>query len=395
MKANLLAMVEEESKRADEVGEVGEGEGARMDEPVLAPGAGGDVLFLLPNELVTDPKYNVRPYSSQHDNGEESARVEKLARSIEKDGQLDDMLVIERQQTVYEGKGLDARPAAGALEHVLLAGSRRRRAIAMLNGQRTSQGQAQVRCRVRVLRGKDAEEVLRKALVSNIQRQNLSAMDLALNIDRLTKENKWEGFKGDKKIAAYLEVSVATVTQHRKFLTADKGLQAQLHEGVLSAQSAFELLEVPAEKRERVVARAQEIQREDDLDKALKTKGGEGKKAAAVQAAVDQSPSKRRVKAPAVRQAIVEVAPEAAAKVTRAAILEWFDAQDGPGSAAAVRAFVRYLVDKWVVGEGTERTLREKWDAATVEPSKGELKAAEKAEKAEEAAAKNEKKAKK
>jgi hypothetical protein len=368
MKANLAAMAEAEGLELEK---------AIRDVEVRSAGSDADTLFLLPNELVTDPKYNVRPYSAEHDNGEESERVYKLSESLELDGQLDDMLAFTRQ------KGSD-------VERVVFIGSRRRRAYAMLNERRTSAGKEQLRCRVRIVREGQAKEILRKAIASNVQRQNLSAMDLALLIERLERDNGWDkvGFRGDKLCAAYLGVNVATVTQHKKFIGADKGIQARLHGGEISAQSAFELLEVPAARREDTMRRAAEIQKEEDLDKALKTKGGQKKKEEAVGAAL----ANKRVQAPAVRKAIKEVAPEAKTKVTMKALLEWFDSQDGPGSAASVRAFVNYLVHRFAVGEGTERTLQDKWDQATVQATKQELAEAKKREE-EEAEAKAQPKA--
>ena len=324
---------------------------------------GAEVLFLLPQEIRTDEKYNVRRWRADGADEREVKELEALGASIERDGQIDAGVVVALLEPDDLGEW-----------YLLTQGHRRRRALTIVNERRTAEGKGQLRMRVVVDRS--GGDHLRKAAVGNIQRKNYTPMDLLMLIKRIREEYKWEGFKGAKRVAEYLGVDVATVTQHERFDKADPLLQEKLHDGVLSAQSGFELLSVKPERRVEVMELAEQIQTDQVVEQAVAdTEAGRVTPEAA---AAKIQASQKRVKHPAVRAAIRQT-PDAVAEGgksprTRKEILEFFDEQDGPGNGwpdGAVRQWVRYFVDKWAAGEGTDRTCQEKWDVATEKAPKG------------------------
>jgi ParB-like chromosome segregation protein Spo0J len=301
---------------------------------------------LKPEQFNVSEKYNVRRYPG--DEELEAKRIERLANVIERDGQLDAVIV-----TIEDG-----------LENVIIAGHRRRRAISMLNERRTAKGQPLMTVRARLDTDGDLK---RKARTSNVQREDLSPMDLALEIQTIREEHKWEGFPGAKKVADYLGIELTTVTQHEKLLTGSKEVQEKVHAGELTTQSAFDMLNVKPEAIVPVLERAQEIQEQKDrrlTPRARKRREGKGIE--------DGS----RIEHPAVVQAIRET-PNATDKPiarTRKEILETLEQFDSPAYGhpdGAVNIFIRYFIDKFAAGIGTPDTMRKKFDAMVLKAPKG------------------------
>jgi len=353
---------------------------------------GKEVLFLRPDQIVTDDRFNVRAYGD----GENEEVIQQLATSIERDGQLDSGIVIAVENTKPEDDGSKGE------HYILIAGHRRRRAIALLNERYSLSGKPLLQMRVVVDRS--GGDHTRKAIVSNLHRKDFSPMDLATLINRIKTENGWleQGFAATKKLAAYLSVSVPTIIQHEKFLTIDGDLQKRLHGGQISAQSALDLLSVSPEKRDEVLGRAAAIQAEKDAadQKAKAEKEAKAWKApkipvpptsnadqsdASLDSKQSMKPEKKRIERPAVVKAIREVDKETVIPRTRKEIVEFFAQLDGPAYGyidSSVRQFITYF-QKWQAGNGTERTLLAKFDAMTEKADKGTKAAQEKADKAE------------
>lgn len=347
----------------------------------VAVAHGNEILHLLPNDIQVSDLYNVRPFAGDPET--EDKRIEELANTIDAIGQMDAGIVVAT-----------ANSKSG--QFVLIAGHRRRRAILALNEKRTAQNKPLIRMRVVVDR--TGGDNLRKAILNNVQRENESPMDIAMLCQRLRESYNYPaGLPGAKKVAAYMGVSVTTVTQHERFLGANKDLQNNLHSGNISAQSAFELMAVKPEKVKQVIARATEIQA-DQFEQEKFTAETNGKK---------KPEAKKTIERPALVEAIRELAdaePGAVAKAptrTRKEIIEFFTQFDSPAygfTNGAVRQFIAYFESKWVGGEGRDGTMKKLFEAVIANAPEGtESKKDIEANKAEDAKAEVEaaKKAKK
>lgn len=309
----------------------------------------GDRILLLPDQIRTDDRFtSLRGWSS--DQEDEAKRIERLAASIEREGQLDDCILIPN------GDG-----------YVLYAGHRRRRAVALLNQQRALRAQPLLKVRCRIDRA--GGDVKRRAIASNLHREGFSPMDLALIIRDLRRDNKWEGPRGTKAIAEYLQTSMATIGQHERFLDAPGEIQAELHARRISAETAFTLLKAAPEKVREVLDRAEDIQaatdaRRDrpDRNKAHREAGTKPKRF------------------PLEKPAVVEAMRETEGAIARPIVLsrteliesiEQFDADSYGYPDGAVRQWVQYFVDKFSKGMGTPETFRKKFDAMVAKAPKG------------------------
>lgn len=318
-------------------------------------------LALLPHEIGEDPRFDVRLYTSDGEKAREDKRIAFLAQSIERDGQLDDCLIVPAEGGKAEGNGHHPK-------YIMVAGHRRRKAVTLLNDRKTSQGQPLLRLRCRVLDPQDA--VVRKCAASNIQRTDLSPMHKARLFERTRKEEGWgEGPKADKKVAEFFGVSLATVTQHNKFLSAPPKIQEALAAGEISADTAFELLAgVKPENVEKVMEQSRVEQIRSAADKAMDDVAT-GKKTPEEARKVIEQASTGRIEAPAARKAIrnqPEEEKQGPTPLTKKEILEEIESIDGPAYGAensAVRKWARYAVDKWATGVGTTKGMLRLFDA--------------------------------
>lgn len=334
---------------------------------ITEPTDGLEVIYLRPEKIQVDERFNVRPYSDQDPD------IDQLAESIERDGQLDAGIVYPVTK-----KGLNASDTPD--EYVLIAGHRRRRALIINNETRSRSGQPLLKMRVTIDRS--GGDHLRKAISSNLHRSDFSPMDLATLITRIMADNGWDkqDFASSKKVAKYLGVSPTQITQHLRFLKAPKEIQEKLHSGELSAQSAFDLLSVSQEKREQVLNLAAEIQAQTDESKGKASKSSKGAPQIVVPPSSNKSestPSKKRIERPAVVKAIRTLGDDESASPiprTRKEIVEFFASLDGPAYGhvdSQVRTFVAYFTEKWVQGKGTDKTLLSKFDAMVAGSDKG------------------------
>ena len=210
---------------------------------------GGALLFLLPEEIIVDEDIlKARPL---YDMEQEQAEIESLAAGmVGKDGQIEPVVV---------------RPAVNGEEggwH-LVAGRRRRDAGMFINAAKSAKEEP-FRLAAVVRQGLSKDDAFHIALSENLKRKNLNAIQLAMIIKDLRERNNWQGGKGTKKVAEYLDVSPATVTQAEKLLTLPGDMQKKVMSGEWSAQTAFEMLNQQPEKRVEVEQSARELQEQEE-----------------------------------------------------------------------------------------------------------------------------------
>ena len=321
-----------------------------VEETTRLPGH--EVLDLLPNEIRTSLEFDVRPWHglAPSNEGEPDEHILALADSIERTGQKEPGIVIP-----CEGED-------GA--YVLTTGHRRLSAIQLINERRLAKGKGPVRMQVVVDRS--GRDPLQTAIITNIQRKNLSHMDLALLIERLRIKFGWAGYSGVKSLVKYLGLSQATITQTEKLRTElNDELQERVHLGVITPQSALELMLARPELRPEVLKRAEELQAEDDkrresMDYSQEAPGDPSAENEWI------PPSERRAKRiqhPNIRKAIREQgeAIESQPPLNRKELIqaiEQFDSPEFGHPDGAVRKFVRYFVDVYAIGKGKAKRLQ-------------------------------------
>ena len=304
-------------------------------------------FHLRPDQLLAHEMFNVRRFFG--DPEIEAQEVERLAATIERDGQMDTVIVTQ---------------LPGSDEYVIVGGHRRRRAISMLNERRVagSQPMMLVRCRL------DKEgDLKRKARIHNIQRKDPSPMDIALEVEAVMQENKWEGFKGAKKTAEYFGLNLATVTQLIKLLTASDEVKQKVNSKELSVQAAYDMLNVKPEAEATVLARAQENQRQSDQRLTPKAR-----KARVAKGIEDGS----RIERPAIVDAIRDTPGASTTPINRSKkdLLEAIELFDSPAYGhddGAVRQWARHFVDKFATGEANSNAMRKRFDAMVAKAPKG------------------------
>jgi ParB-like chromosome segregation protein Spo0J len=315
--------------------------------------------YALPNQIQTHERFNLRVHDPA--DPDEMDRIERLAEAIERDGQMDDLILVPIEDN----------------QIVLLAGHRRRRAVTLINERRVAQNRPPVKLRYYIDRsGGDA---LRKAIDNNLHRHNFSPIDLANLIQRIRRDYRWSGFKGAQRVAEYMGVSVATVTQYEKFLAPamDSDLRDRLHRGDISAQSAFDLMNVKSDKRAEVLEKARDIQHDKDVESAIhQTESGR----LSPERAAKELHSRTHLTNPAIKQAIRETAEatEVAQPMSRRELVEFILQFDSPaygGTNGAVREWV-VAMDRMMNGTGgrlAEKTARRLFDAMVMRAPKGTL----------------------
>lgn len=321
---------------------------------------GMETVFLLPSQILTNPRHNVRPFSSESTDTEDDF-IERLAATIERDGQMDALVITPG--------------------HELIAGHRRRKAVMVINERRSARGCSllKLRCAVDATGG----DLKRKAIISNLHRKANSAMDLAYLITQIRQEHQWVGYPGALKVADYLGVDVTTIRQHEKFLSAEKDLQNRIHNGTISAQSAFDLmnnLKSPADRSEAVI-RAAEIQAEDKLEKTLENYRTGAVSLDKTTDELRREPGKR-IEHPAIVKAIRErhtVTSHTTGrhKLTRsrAELINSIAQFDSDDYSDAARGFARYWANTYSMGIGTTAELQAKFRAIMPAPNQAQSQA--------------------
>jgi len=335
----------------------------------------GERLFLLPNQLKVVDRFNIRRYQSEATIAKETEDLTRLGKSLAV-SQLDDLLA-------YEENG----------EYVLFAGHRRRAAAILENERRSASGQSLIRLRVRIV--EKSADVLQQAIQSNIQRKNLSYMHEAELYKRLMEENGWSGWPGVKKVAAYVGVSAATVSDRLKFNDAPHDIKEMLALDLISADSALKLMAAS----EGDSAKAGQL-----IDDARKEQvaAAEKKAAAEVSAGIKTQEAARKdveaaakgpIQAPAVSKTIradqdkkVEDGESKPVRRTVKEVLEWVESLMGPAYGHPDSA-VRTWADKFyafVMGELSEKAMQKAFDVMVEKAHPGTKEASEKERQREE-----------
>lgn len=280
------------------------------------------IVLLDPDDVILDTATHVRTDS----NFPSDDSIKQLAQSIKSQGQLE-------PGVVRLGRG----SADGEMVYHLIAGRRRLAACASIN-------------RKFIAHVIETDDPFRAAVTENLQRKNFTPIELSHVITRIRDKYDWKDGADTKEVAKFLNVSPATVTQHEKLRDLSADLQAKVHEGVLSAQSAFELAKVAPAKREEVVEKAQRIAKaEAPAPKKTETKS--------------ETVKPVKVTAAHVKKAI-RTTPNASDKPTaptRSELVEFFRGESGPAYPKVMSEFARYFAEEFASGKGGERGLVTRW----------------------------------
>lgn len=312
------------------------------DEQNVIRMPGSESVFLLPEELEVEEIGDRMKSDTESD----FEKIHELAESIKQVGQEQPCKVVEKKDGTYR----------------LTIGRRRMAAIATINAERDPKNPLKVWCVV----DRSGGDSFQKAVIENVHRKNYSPIEMANIFTKIRKQHKWEGGEGTAKVADYLKISPATVTQYErvnKELPHDKKMK--VHKGEWTMEAALEYLNTQPEKAEAVEKRAEQIAQEEAAKTPRKTKanaeknGGKtnGKAAAA---------AKPKVGGKHVRQAQQEMEAQRVKKAPgKAEVREFFqqfDSADYGYGNSPVRTFVKYFVDKWMAGNGSDKTLQKLFD---------------------------------
>ena len=304
-----------------------------------------ELLYLLPEDILFPEDLEVRPWSKLMGLTEdEIEEIDKLAKTIEEEGQIDPIKVRVNKDGKYEA----------------ITGGRRTAAIAQINaGKSAKEKPLRVKAIVANEPIKQAH-AFRQAAISNIQRKSLSPMDFAACI-KTVKENV-PGFATPKTLAQYFAVSPATVSQHLKLLELDQDTQIKIHKGEMSRDAAFALIAVPPSKRTEVLAKGQEIQAEKQANKPEPTAVQAPNKTETLKPAPKKIERKTgTVQAKNIKEAIRETpgAETKPQKRSRSEIIAWAEDNQGPAYGypnGSIHKFFQAFI-KWAAGELSDRTL--------------------------------------
>lgn len=328
---------------------------------------GGGLIWLHPQEVIVGEEVlKARP---MYDAGEEMDAIQDLVQSIRTNGQLHPIVV--RKNTLTDG------------QYRLVAGRRRVEAANMINAE-LGKSEMPFRLKAVVVDGIVTDkEAFRAAIAENLKRKDLSPIQFAALIENVRKEFGWSGGKGTKKVAEYLQVSPAQITQHEKLAGLSEEHKAKVHSGVWSAETAFEVLNTKEDKRDEVIKDAERLaESESEAGSGTETTiDGEG--TGRTHVTVGSKKGAAKVSAKHVRRAAKEADAEKVVKPrTKKDILEFFELSNGPAYGfenGTIRMFLSYLTGDYASGKGTERTLKAKFDAMTEHADLGsEVKAAPK-----------------
>src|SRR3990167_6885181 len=111
----------------------------------------------------------------------------------------------------------------------------------------------------------DDKDRIAHQLTENNERENMSPMDVATAIERMQaagydKVAIRAAFKrpGGRKGLKLQPASPSFINIHLSFLTLPKSVQTKIHDGRVGVATAMQLVKVPAEQREAILAKAEE-----------------------------------------------------------------------------------------------------------------------------------------
>lgn len=220
----------------------GLGKGLSALIPAAAPGQSGLLLLRL-DQIVPNPR---QPRSEF-----EQAALEELAASIRAVGLLQPIIV---RPVPASGNG--ARPLPGGDRYEIVAGERRYRAARLAGLDEIAA----------VVRHTADGEMLTEALVENLHRANLNALEEALAYQQLLDDF---GITHET-LAAKLGKSRSAISNALRLLALPEPVQQRVVNGVISAGHARALLSLPTTEQQertaqRVVADGLSVRATEDL----------------------------------------------------------------------------------------------------------------------------------
>lgn len=173
-------------------------------------------------QIVYRPIVSLRPGQYQPRRTFSTETINELADSIRQQGLLQPLVVRELQASEYE----------------IIAGERRWRACQQL-------GMSEVPVLIRQV---NDETAIALALIENLQREDLSALDQARAMQRLLTDFGLS----HQQIAELLSKSRAAVTNHLRLLNLSTEVQTFLEQGSLDMGHARSLLTLPEKEQKRI-----------------------------------------------------------------------------------------------------------------------------------------------
>lgn len=325
-----------------------------MSEPLVAPEMSGGIpenLDLMPDAISDGP--NVRPTLTDKKHKE---RVKRLAKSIEQLGQTQPARV-RQTETGFE----------------LIDGHGRRDAVRLLN-EASPENLRTLWC---VVDNGPEANLWAKSVASNFH-----TATNALEMSKLLIEAQERIGLNKSGLAEFFGISPALVTQHYKLLDAKGDLKAKLIAGEISMDAALELLKLEPELQEQVLESATQSAAAEPQPKPKKSKVTVATPTEDEPEADSkpEKPSKPKVEKKHIAKAVRETGGKA--KRSPKDNREFWEALDAPifgGENSDVRKFVRYYLG-WLDGNGTDRTLEDKFEGILSSASKKDA-TPEKAEK--------------
>jgi len=319
---------------------------AIIETTATVPVPDGVLLSLSLDQIVLDPITDVRVGATPKD---EERQIELLAKSIHEHGQL--------QPVVVRANGTDGK-------YQLIAGRRRFAALQLVAEK------AEPRPIRAILVEKSDEEAFASAVQENIRRRDFSPIEFANLVLTVKERIGANGKDWTSKVADFLSVSRATITQSQKLLTLPKKTQDDVNSGRITQAAAIQLADIESPVQQEQVAQvAKEMAKAEAAAAPKKAKGvskdqdgaNNGKKAA--KNAGNEVPD--RVSERHIAKAIKEVAADTKLKSrTRNDILDFFtEINSESGYADVMVEFAQTLATKWLPGKITNRVLLNRWDA--------------------------------
>lgn len=203
-------------------------------------------LFTCPLERIVPQKGQPR----QHFDG---ARLDELAASIKEHGLLEPLVVRKKGNDQYE----------------LIAGERRWRA-----SQRAGLKEVLV-----VVHDVSSAQAFELAIIENVQREDLDAIELAEALDRLIKEHGYT----QEKLAERIGKDRSTIANSLRLLRLPENIRTKVVTGELSEGHGRALLGVENDSKmnelaERVVRGRLSVRQTEELVRASKSPGSKGSK---------------------------------------------------------------------------------------------------------------------
>ncbi len=301
------------------------------------------LLFLLPEEVNIPAELDVRPYSSNIGPTEkETEALTNLMNAILEEGQIQPVKVRYNADGGYD----------------LVAGRRRHMAVMMINAAKEEK-EAPLRLKAMVERVEETNpkkleaQGYRQAMMENLHREDMSPMDVAMDMKNLRGKFKGSVTEVTKKIAGYLCVSPATVMQYGKLLDLEPDIQEQVHAGKISRDAAFVLAGIDKDKRGEVIQKAE--QKQEAEKEKVQSEGLPGNKSK------DTGTLKTRHIKEAARE--TEGATKKNSSRSKKEIVEFFESLDGPISGdkdSKARVFILGVSD-YAAGKIGDNKLQKLW----------------------------------